>query len=99
MMSENYLQELLEHEDNELSGGFGLDRDDDLTYAEAWDEVEQFLEDEHYVTEYWQHRAIAEYEGFYSGAVNGVMWVAQYYDDEEAWSFEFMTYETYEEYY
>ena len=97
-MNENYLQELLEEEDNELSGGFSLEREE-LSYTEAWDEVELFLKEEHNITKYWQHRPIAEYDQFYSGAVNGVMWTATYYDDEQAWSFEFMTWETYEEFY
>ncbi len=75
------------------------DLDHDLDYSEAWDLVDEYLTEQFDVTEFWQHRTLIEENRLYAGFVNGVVWVAEYYDDEGSWLFDFMTYETYQEYY
>ena len=75
------------------------DMDHELDYGEAWDLVDNYLTDEYEVTEFWQHRTLIDENRLMSGFVNGVVWVAEYYDDEGEWLFDFMTYETYQEYY
>ena len=75
------------------------DMDHELDYAEAWDLVDNFLKEEYEVEYFWQHRTLIDENRLMSGFVNGVVWVAEYYDDEGEWLFDFMTYETYQEYY
>jgi hypothetical protein len=75
------------------------DKDHELDYGEAWDLVDKFLKEDYEVEHFWQHRTLIDENRYMSGFVNGVVWVAEYYDDEGEWLFDFMTYETYEEYY
>ena len=76
-----------------------VSNDDYLTYGDAWDEVERYLKDEYNVSEFWQHRTLDECDDFMSGFINGAVWIATHYPDDEEWAFEFITYDDYEEYY
>ena len=69
-----------------------------LSYSEAWEYVESHLAVWHNISEYWECRSLDERDDFYSGFINGAVWIATYDGDNECWDFDFMTYENYEEY-
>lgn len=69
-----------------------------LSYSEAWDYVESYLMVWHDIDEFWECRDLDQHDDFYSGFVNGAVWIATYDGDNECWDFDFMTYENYEEY-
>ena len=77
----------------------GFTIDGELDYGEAWEHVESYLLEALYVTDFWQHRTLCEYEDHMAGFVNGAVWVADYDEDDDGWRFEFVSYETYQEFY
>ena len=95
------MSDSIEWVEQEQDRGFGVAVDrpgESVSYSEAWDYVKFYLTEEYNITEYWECRDLDERDDFYSGVINGAVWIATHDDVNECWDFDFMTYENYEEY-